>query len=98
MCALPISINVVASLHDHPRDVPDAGHVAQKLIVGLEEALIGKVMHLDARERERKFILFVVARESRVGQELGGRTLPPPPDFCGGGADSRGPAGETARV
>src|SRR5215472_14510275 len=55
-------------------------------------------MCFNARERERELVLFVMARERRVGQQLRRRALPSAPDFRGGKPHRRIVAGQSAIV
>ena len=48
--------HVVASLHDHRRDMPDGAGVAQQLVFVLEEAAVDEVVALDARERRGELL------------------------------------------
>jgi hypothetical protein len=64
--------HVVAALHDHRRDVADAAHATQQLVLALEEALVHEVVALDARHRDREVllapfvhVLFVRVQEAR---------------------------------
>src|SRR3546814_4395555 len=54
--------NVVAAMDDDAGDVGDLAHVAQQLVVDLEEAAIDEVVVLDPRECQR---------EARVGMAVG---------------------------
>ena len=71
--------DVVAALHDHGRDVTDAPDVTQQLVVGLEEAAVLEVVCLDASERQRELVLFIVGDHGGVLDEFARRTLPAGP-------------------
>ena len=47
---------VVPPLHDDARDVADAAHVLDQLLVAREEAPVAEVVALDARERVGEFV------------------------------------------
>src|SRR6185437_5477648 len=81
--------DVVTALHDHPGDLAYACSVAQQLVVGFEKPVVDEVMGLYTRKGERKLILFVVAGEGRVGQQLGGGAFPSAPDLRSGESHSR---------
>ena len=63
-----------------------------------KKALIEEIVGLDAREGEGEFILFVVAGEGGVGQELGGGALPSAPDLRSRESHGRIIAGKAAVV
>jgi hypothetical protein len=83
--------HVVAALHDHRRDVADAAHAAQQLVLALEEALVHEVVALDARHGDCEILLAPFVHVLVVGvQEAGGR-FPDRPGTCG--PHPRGAAG-----
>ena len=63
--------HIVAALHDHGGDVANGTDVAQQLIVGFKKTAVDKVVGLDAREGQGELVLFIVAGEGGIGQELG---------------------------
>src|SRR6266545_2990181 len=71
--------HVVAAVHDRARDVPNPGDVAQELVVAVQEAAVGEVVALDARQSQRARILGELRREVRVGHELEETALPSAP-------------------
>ena len=65
--------HVIAALHDDAGNVADARHVAQQLVVDLEEAAIDEVVALDAREGRGVVRLFEFRDVGGVQvQEAGG--------------------------
>ena len=72
--------------------------VAQQLVVGFEKAFVDEVVRLNAREGEGELILFVVAGEGGVGQELRGGAFPSAPDLRRREPHGRVIAGEPAVV
>ena len=63
-----------------------------------KKPLVEEVVDLNAREGEGELILFVVAGESGVGQELGGGALPSAPDLRSRESHGRIVAGKAAVV
>ena len=63
-----------------------------------KKTLVEEVVGLNAREGERELILFVVAGENGIGQELGGGALPTAPDLRSRESHGRIIAGEAAVV
>jgi len=78
--------DVVAALHDHAGDLTDARGVAQELVVGFKETFVDEAVRFGAGEGEGELVLFVVAGEIGVGEELGSRAFPSAPNFGGGEA------------
>ena len=96
--ALHRADHVVAAVHDHAGDVRHLRHVAQQLVVGVEEPLVHEVMVLDARERQREARIavagFVIPRDAQVTRPA----FPDAPRLRGGELRRLVAAGEATMV
>ena len=52
------------------------GHVAQQLVLALEEAAVHEVVALDARERERELLVAPLVQVLLVDVQVAGRPFP----------------------
>src|SRR3546814_8083717 len=66
--------DVVAAMDDDAGDVGDLAHVAQQLVVDLEEAAVDEVMVLDPREGQREARVGVAVGEVRIDVQEAGRS------------------------
>jgi hypothetical protein len=78
-CVLDRADDVLAPMRDDAGDVADRGDVAEELVRRLEEAAVGEVVVLDARESEREGLLAEAHVAFRVLEELGRAPLPDGP-------------------
>ncbi len=78
--------HVVAAVDDDAGNVDDAVGIAQQLVVDLEEAGIGEVVVLDARERQRELRVGMAVGEIGVDVQEARRAFPDAPRTRGGQA------------
>src|SRR6185312_15038499 len=84
--------------HDHRRNLADAVHVAQQLVLVGEEAAVDEVVAFDAGEGQRELVLVVRADAGRILVQVTGGPLPYRPGACRRDAHRRVVAGEAAVV